>query len=59
MITLDDSANRIIKMLELPEEFKDDHKHWPVVRHTNGSLECLICHKMLEEGKKKGGNDGK
>ena len=46
-----DFANKIIKMLQLPDEFKDDHKHWPVVRHTTGALECLVCHKMLEEGK--------
>ena len=35
MIDMDDFANKIIKMLQLPEEFKEDHKHWPVVRHTD------------------------
>ena len=52
MITPNDFANKIIKMLQLPDEFKEDHRHWPVVRHTDNSLECLICHKMLEEGGK-------
>jgi len=54
MIDMVEFANRIIEMLRLPEEFKDDHRHWPVIRHTTGALECLVCHKMLEEGKKKG-----
>jgi hypothetical protein len=58
MITPNEFANKIIKMLELPEEFKDDHRHWPVIRHTDNSLQCLVCFKMLEEGKKKGGEDG-